>query len=216
VRIWDTTQKTHPLKKEYQFLAGAVRDVGWAADSQRLAVVGDGRDRFGHVFLLDTGTSNGALTGQAKPLNSIDFRPARPLRIVTASDDYSVALFDGPPFKFKNLLQRHTRFALCVRYSPDGSLFASGGADGKVRSPPTRLASATHSFQVCLFEGLEGEPAGELVDPACKNAAHHGSVYSVSVVTRWRLGFDLPVTRNLLAYTLCGVLDEFGECAAWF
>lgn len=164
MRIWDTTQKEHPLKKEYQFLSGPIRDIAWSSDSQRLAVVGEGRDKFGHVFLFDTGTSNGTLTGQAKPINAVDFRPAKPMRIVTASEDYSVAIFEGPPFKFKNMFQQHTRFAQCVRYNHDGTRFASGGADGRV----------------LLFEGLEGEMNGELTDPQCKNAAHGGGVYSLS------------------------------------
>lgn len=38
-----------------------------------------------------------------------------------------------------------------TRYNPDGSLFASAGADGKV----------------ILFEGVEGTKQGELVDDAC-------------------------------------------------
>lgn len=65
-------------------------------------------------------------------MNSIDFRPARPFRLVAASEDNTIAMFEGPPFKFKNLFQQHTRFAHCVRYNADGSIFASCGADGKV------------------------------------------------------------------------------------
>lgn len=61
---------------------------------------GEGRERFGHVFMADTGTSVGEIAGQSKPINSIDFRPARPFRVVTASEDTSVGFFQGPPFKF--------------------------------------------------------------------------------------------------------------------
>lgn len=56
--------------------------------------------RFGHVFLFDTGTSNGNLSGQSRTMSSIDFRPARPYRLVSGSEDNTVALFEGPPFKF--------------------------------------------------------------------------------------------------------------------
>ena len=58
---------------------------------------------FGHVFLFDTGTSNGNLSGQSRSMTSIDFRPARPYRIVSASEDNTVAMFEGPPFKFKTV-----------------------------------------------------------------------------------------------------------------
>lgn len=61
--------------------------------------------RFGHVFSADTGTSVGEIMGQSKPLNSIDFRSDRPMRIVTASEDNTVAFFHGPPFKFQFTIQ---------------------------------------------------------------------------------------------------------------
>lgn len=97
-------------------------------------------------------------------MNSVDFRPGRPMRIVSASEDNTVAIFEGPPFKFKNSFQHHTRFAHVVRYSPDGNLFVSCGADMKV----------------FLFDGTEGELKGELVDSACKGNAHGGGVYALS------------------------------------
>lgn len=58
-------------------------------------------NRFGHVFMAETGTSVGEISGQSKQMNSCDFRPSRPFRIVTASEDNTVAFFEGPPFKFK-------------------------------------------------------------------------------------------------------------------
>lgn len=61
--------------------------------------------RFGHVFLFDTSTSNGNITGQSKVMNSCDMRQSNPLRLVTASDDYTVAIFEGAPFKFKTTQQ---------------------------------------------------------------------------------------------------------------
>ena len=57
--------------------------------------------RFGHVFMAETGTSVGEISGQSKSINSCDFRPARPFRIVTGSEDNTIGVFEGPPFKFK-------------------------------------------------------------------------------------------------------------------
>ena len=37
-------------------------------------VVGEGREKFGHVFLADTGTSNGDITGQSRPINTVDLK----------------------------------------------------------------------------------------------------------------------------------------------
>ena len=165
IRIWDTTQSTHILKGEYAIISGPIRDISWSDDSKRLAVVGEGRERFGHVFLFDTGTSNGNLSGQSRPMSSIDFKPTRPYRLVSGSEDYTVALFEGPPFKFKTLFHEHTRFVHCVRYNKDGSLFASAGADGKVN----------------IFEGAEGEKIGELIDSSINNGvAHGGGVFGLA------------------------------------
>lgn len=55
--------------------------------------------------MAETGTSVGEISGQSKPINSCDFRPARPFRIITGSEDNTIAVFEGPPFKFKKTKQ---------------------------------------------------------------------------------------------------------------
>ncbi|KPJ17975.1 Actin-interacting protein 1 [Papilio machaon] len=157
VRIWDTVNKEHILKNEFHPIGGPIKDIAWSADSQRMVVVGEGREKFGHVFMAETGTSVGEISGQSKPINSVDFRPSRPFRIVTASEDNTIAVFEGPPFKFKCTKQEHTRFAQAVRYSPDGGLFASAGFDGKIY----------------LYDGATSELKGEI-------GSHKGGVYGIS------------------------------------
>lgn len=86
VRIWDTVNKEHILKNEFQPISGPIKDLvsvfarcllesvimvglleqAWSPDNQRMVVVGEGREKFGHVFLADTGTSNGDITGQSR------------------------------------------------------------------------------------------------------------------------------------------------------
>ncbi|EHB03648.1 WD repeat-containing protein 1 [Heterocephalus glaber] len=101
LRIWDTTQKEHLLKYEYQPFAGKIKDIAWTEDSKRIAVVGEGREKFGAVFLWDSGSSVGEITGHNKVINSVDIKQTRPYRLVTGSDDNCAAFFEGPPFKFK-------------------------------------------------------------------------------------------------------------------
>lgn len=45
IRIWDTTQKEHILKYEYQPIAGSIKDIAWSPDSKRIAVCGEGREK---------------------------------------------------------------------------------------------------------------------------------------------------------------------------
>lgn len=151
--------KEHILKNEFQPIAGPIKDIAWSADSQRIVVVGEGRERFGHVFMADTGTSVGEISGQSKPINSCDMRPARPFRVITGSEDNTIAIFEGPPFKFKKTKQEHSRFVQAVRYSPDGKYFASGGFDGKV----------------FIYDGNTSDLIGEVGAPA-----HKGGVYGVA------------------------------------
>ena len=57
--------------------------------------------RFGAVFLWDSGSSVGEITGHNKVINSVDIKQSRPYRLATGSDDNCAAFFEGPPFKFK-------------------------------------------------------------------------------------------------------------------
>lgn len=45
VRIWDTVNKEHILKNEFQPIGGPIKDISWSMDSQRMVVVGEGRER---------------------------------------------------------------------------------------------------------------------------------------------------------------------------
>lgn len=160
LRIWDTTNKEHILKTEYQPLGGAIKDISWSPDNQRMVVAGEGRDSYGRVFLVETGSSVGEIIGHSKPINSVDYRQARPFRIVTASEDNQVNFYEGPPFKFSLSEQDHTRFVNAVRFSPDGTHFATGGADGKC----------------FLYDGKTGTLKYEIGTPT----AHSGGIYGVS------------------------------------
>jgi len=129
VRIWDTTQKEHILKIELKVIAGPITDLQWSEDSKRIIAVGEGKDRFGSVFLFDSGSSVGEITGHSKPITTCDMKQTRPYRLATGSEDFSVAWLEGPPFKFKKAMKDHTRFVNCVRFSPDGNKLLTVGGD---------------------------------------------------------------------------------------
>jgi WD40 repeat protein len=120
------------LKYEYRPLSGAIRDLAWTEDSKRIAVCGEGSEVMARAFLWDSGSSVGEITGHSKRINSIDIKQTRPYRIVTGSEDTDVGFYAGPPFKFSHLNHEHSRFVNAVRFSPDGNLVLSGGADSKV------------------------------------------------------------------------------------
>eukprot|EP01135_Chromosphaera_perkinsii_P000674 Nk52_evm2s148 gene=Nk52_evmTU2s148 len=159
VRIWDCVGDDRLLKYEYRPLSGAVKDMQWSEDSKRIVVGGEGKESFGTVFLWDTGSSVGTITGHSSAINSCDFKQTRPFRIVTAGEDKIAAFFHGPPFKFQFSLKEHTRFVNCCRFSKDGSKFATCGSD----------------YKVFLYDGKDGTFIGKL---GGAEEDHKGSVVS--------------------------------------
>jgi WD40 repeat protein len=132
IRIWDATQDTQLLKYEAKVISGKINDIAWDSESKRVIAVGDGKDRYGHAFLFDTGSSVGEISGHSKVINSCSIRQQRPFRAVTCSDDFTVNFYHGPPFKFNLSISDHSRFVQAVKFSPNGDHFASVGSDGKV------------------------------------------------------------------------------------
>jgi WD40 repeat protein len=132
IRVWDTTNMNENiLKFEGRPISGPVRDLAWSEDSKRIIAVGEGREKFGTVFMWDSGSSVGEITGQSKTILTCDFKPTRPYRIITGGEDFTACWFEGPPFKFKKSLTDHSRFVTCTRFSPNGEKVATVGLDKK-------------------------------------------------------------------------------------
>ena len=54
VRIWDTVNKEHILKNEFQPLSGHIKDLQWSSDNQRIIVGGEGREKVNILFFRAT------------------------------------------------------------------------------------------------------------------------------------------------------------------
>ncbi|KAI0676451.1 WD40 repeat-like protein [Trametes maxima] len=159
VRIWDTVGEEQTLKGEYKAIGGRVKDLAWDGESKRIIAVGDGRDKFGHAFMVDTGSSTGEIIGHSKTVNAVSIRHQRPFRAVTAADDGSIVFHQGVPFKYDKTIKTHTKFVQDVQYAPSGDHFASVGTD----------------YKIFLYDGKTGETLGEFTD-----SPHTGSIMAVS------------------------------------
>jgi len=130
IRIWATDNVDRTLKLEIQPLSGAIRDIAWTPDSQRVVVVGEGKGTYAHVFLWDSGSPVGEISGHSKEILTCDLRQDRPFRIATGGEDMSVNFYKGPPFKFSHSHKdAHTNFVNCVRFSPNNEKFVSVSGD---------------------------------------------------------------------------------------
>ena len=159
VRIWDTVNSEHILKYEYPCIAGPIKDLQWSPDSKRIVVVGEGREHFGRVFLWDSGSSVGEIQGHSKSINTVDYKPTRPYRLVTGGDDFALSILHGPPFKFNTNMRVHSRFVNSVRFAPNGDHFFSAAQDGKM----------------FLWDGKSGDQVAEFTDG---KDAHSGGIYA--------------------------------------
>jgi len=191
LRIWDTTQKEHLLKIELKVLSGAILDLQWSDDSKRIVAIGDGKEKFGSVFLWDTGSSVGEISGHSKTITCCDFKQTRPYRIVTGSEDFQVNWFEGPPFKFKKAIKDHSRFVTCTRFSSDGNKFLSVATD------------KTGFF----YDGKSGDSIGKLD----ASNGHGAGIYSCS----WAPDSKRVLTAS--ADKTCKIWDsDTGKCLQTF
>ncbi|KAG1760649.1 WD40-repeat-containing domain protein [Suillus occidentalis] len=172
VKIWDTIGEDQSVKGEYKVLSGKINDLAWDGESKRIIAVGDGREKFGHAFLADSGSSTGQISGHSKVINAVSIRCQRPFRAATASDDNSIVFHQGVPFKYDKTIRTHTKFVQDVQFGPSGDHFASVGSDSKI----------------FLYDGKTGETISELTD-----SPHKGTIVSRNIETRkslqvWTVG----------------------------
>lgn len=51
--------------------------------------------RFGHAFMMDSGSSTGEISGHSKTVNAVSIRQQRPYRAATSGDDSVIVFFTG-------------------------------------------------------------------------------------------------------------------------
>ncbi|CCD26399.1 Aip1p NDAI_0H02250 [Naumovozyma dairenensis CBS 421] len=132
----DTGIISTTIKSEFQVLAGPITDIAWDCEGKRLAVVGEGRDKFGVFISWDTGNSLGEISGHSQKINAVHFKQSRPMRCMTVGDAGTAVFYQGPPFKFTASDRMHHdqgKFIRDVKFSPDnGEFVVSVGSDRKI------------------------------------------------------------------------------------
>ncbi|KZV85264.1 WD40 repeat-like protein [Exidia glandulosa HHB12029] len=205
VRVWDIAGTDQALKGEYKVIAGKLNDLAWDGESKRIIAAGDGREKFAHPFMFDSGSSCGEIGGHNKPINAVSIRAQRPFRAVTASDDGLVVLHSGAPYKYMKTIQTHSRFVQDVQYAPNGNAFVSVGSD----------------YKIFVYEGTNGDVLGEV-----EGEGHKGTIYA----TTWKADssqfatasadgsvkvWDATTRKLVKTYTLGSGVDNQQVGATW-
>lgn len=150
------------MKNEFHLLGGPIQDMAWSDDSKRIAVVGQGKEKFGAVVFSDTGASVGEISGHSKTINTVDLKQTRPYRLITGSEDLALNFFEGPPFKFKKAFKEHQRFINATRFAPNGEKFISVSSD-----------------KSCfIFDGKTGDKIGQLDAAEGHKSGVYGAAWS--------------------------------------
>ncbi|KAF9010086.1 WD40 repeat-like protein [Cyathus striatus] len=150
VKVWDTVGEDQIVKGDYKVVSGRINDLCWDGESKRIIAVGDGRDKFGHAFMMDTGASTGDIIGHSKPLNAVSIRQQRPFKAATAGDDNTIIFHTG-----MFIIKTHKKFVQDVQYAPSGDNFASVGSD----------------FKLFVYDGKTGDVKTDITD-----SPHKGSI----------------------------------------
>ncbi|KAF4654600.1 hypothetical protein FOL47_009870 [Perkinsus chesapeaki] len=188
LKVWGA-KGDHADKGEFRLWSGDIRGISWSPDSQRIAVCGSGREISAACI--------GDLSGHQKGINSISFRPARPFRIATGSEDTCVNLYEGPPFKFKtSLTGKHTNFVQGVTYTPNGSQLVTCGSDGVVNVFDGSTAEFQYSLPKlpCTIFAVAC-PDDNTVVTAC--ADKHVRCFDIGSASNGTLRWDVEVGKEL-------------------
>lgn len=156
-RVQSYSMKTSKVTKTFSRFKDVARSGSFRADG-KLLVAGDDS---GLVQVFDASSRSvlRQLKGHTLPVHVSRFS-SDPTRILTASDDRSVRLWDMPEEKTVNTFLGHDDYVRTARVSPDNtSLVFSGSYDGTVRLWDARMGEQGG----CAMEMRHGAPVEDVL-----------------------------------------------------
>jgi WD40 repeat protein len=125
VRMYD--YKTRRLVRIIKQTRGTVSSMRFSRDGKYFLVAGD--DNKIHVFLVSDFSLYHSFSGHTKRIYEIDVWGTK---VVSASYDKSVKLWDLEKKKLQATSEKHNQFVDCIAFSPNGEYIASGSWDEQI------------------------------------------------------------------------------------
>jgi WD40 repeat protein len=120
-----------------------VRNLAWDSDSQRLCIVGAGKEKKGVFLAADGGTIGEVITAEDTVIGCA-IRPCRPYYAATTSYKGELTFYKGPPFKETLRSTLSQRALYDVSFSPDGSLLAVSDGEGRIHLHNATTGESKH------------------------------------------------------------------------
>lgn len=170
IKIWSV--KTPPtVKFESKMFGGAVTDITWTDDGERLAATGGGNPTISTFGV--SGNNLGPILGHGSDIVSCDLRKKRPYKLFTGDLSCCVGFHEGPPFKMKTVhqdLTSHKNSINNIVFAPSGDMAVavSGGSE------------------LTFFHGETGEKLQSF------ESGHKGTIYTAA----WSSDSSVVVTSS--------------------
>lgn len=81
---------------------------------------------------IDTFSGDLDLLNHNRNILTAAFKNTKPYRMITGSEDNSIIISEGPPFRYLSTKKEHSNFVTCIKFSPDYTQYATVGFDKKI------------------------------------------------------------------------------------
>lgn len=148
LNVWNADHPTLMVSWEMQGLAGAIHDGSFNDEGDKAVFVGESTaGKYGRVINVSMKKTDAELVGHTGRALSCAFKPNRPFKIFTASEDNTVNTLALPGWSIVKIGKEHKGFVNCVRVSPDGKLYLSAGADKHVQLYSVETGELLRTFE---------------------------------------------------------------------
>lgn len=178
--------KDWKIEKELEILGGEITTILWTFDSERLIILGSGKDFYAKAINASTGTTIGDIFGATGNVLAGDITK-RPFNLFSSGESPEILNHKGVPFKGQGtpLEQTHSNYVNQLRLSPDGTKFATVSADKSIAMFDSKSQERLQHIQGAHTKGI--------YDLSWLNDESFVTCSADNSFKIWKVGQDEPV-----------------------